>query len=107
MVFLNDSTHDFKKLKNNVSKSHTSNGESKNVREIMFDEWKISWWHFRDVYDHTTKHMMAKATKLTKQHIWLTSWSKMRVDLAEHTLSFDIEKAIANIPELSYISQGT
>ncbi|CAG8532417.1 12719_t:CDS:2 [Cetraspora pellucida] len=45
--------------------------------------------------------MTAKATKLTKQHIWLTTWSKMRVDLVEHTLSLDVEKAIANISELN------
>ncbi|CAG8636940.1 15848_t:CDS:10, partial [Dentiscutata erythropus] len=60
--FLNDPTHVFKKLRNNVSKSHTSN-----------DGTKI----------------------------------KMRVDLAKHTLSFDVKKAIANIPELNHISQGT
>ncbi|CAG8712027.1 1049_t:CDS:2, partial [Acaulospora morrowiae] len=95
------------KLRNNVSKSHTSNGEGKNIREIMFDGWEISWKHFRGVYDHTEKHMTAKATKLTKRHIWLTSWSKMRVDLAEHTLSLEVKKAMEDIPELKYISQGT
>ncbi|CAG8811836.1 11909_t:CDS:1, partial [Dentiscutata erythropus] len=97
----------FKKLRNNVSKSHISNDENKNIRKIMFNGWEISWRHFRGVYDHTTKHMTAKATKLTKRHIWLTTWSKMRVDLVEHTLSLDVEKVMANIPELSYISQGT
>ncbi|CAG8774800.1 16412_t:CDS:2, partial [Dentiscutata erythropus] len=105
--FLNDSTHVFKKLRNNVSKSHISNDENKNIREIIFNRWKISWWHFRGIYNHTTKHMTAKATKLTKRHIWLTTWSKMRVNLVEHTLSLDVEKAMANIPELNYISQGT
>jgi hypothetical protein len=105
--FLNDSTHVFKKLRNNVSKSHTSNNENENIREIMFNGWEISWRHFQGVYEHTTKHEVAKATKLTKRHIWLTPWSKMRVDLAEHILSFDVKKAMENIPELNYISQGT
>ncbi|CAG8706743.1 773_t:CDS:2, partial [Dentiscutata erythropus] len=59
------------------------------------------------VYDYTTKHEVTKATKLTKRHIWLTPWSKMRVDLAEYTLSFDVKKAIENISELNYIFQGT
>ncbi|UZO16836.1 uncharacterized protein OCT59_008205 [Rhizophagus irregularis] len=69
---------------NNISKSHT--GE-KNAREIMFNKKEISWKHIKGVYEYTNKHATAKATKLTKRHIWLTSWSKMRVDLAEHTLS--------------------
>ncbi|CAG8723954.1 9070_t:CDS:10, partial [Dentiscutata erythropus] len=65
--FLNNPTHVFKKLRNNVSKSHTGSGEKKSVREII----------------------------------------KMRVDLAEHTLSQDVKNAIAEIPELMNISQGT
>ncbi|CAG8823489.1 20264_t:CDS:2, partial [Dentiscutata erythropus] len=48
-----------------------------------------------------------KATKLTKRHIWLTSWSKMRVDLAEHTLSKEVEDTLASIEELKEISEGT
>jgi len=105
--FLNDPTHVFKKLRNNVSKSHTGNNESKSIREIMFNDWEISWRHFQGVYDHTKKHKTAKATKLTKRHIWLTSWSKMRVDLAEHTLSLEVKKAMEEIPKLKYISQDT
>ena len=31
----------------------------------------------------------------------------MRVDLAEHTLSLEVKKAMEEIPELKYISQGT
>jgi len=87
-----------------LSKSHT--GE-KNAREIMFDGKEISWWHIKGVYDHTCKHATAKATKLTKRHIWLTSWSKMRVDLAEDTLSKEVEDALASIEELKKISEGT
>ena len=50
--------------------------------------------------------MTAKAIKLTKCYIWLTSWSKMRVDLAEHTLSKEVEDALASIEELKKISEG-
>ena len=64
--FLNDPIHVFKKLRNNVSKSHTGNSENKNIREIMFGNWEISWRHFQGVYDHTINHMTARATKLTK-----------------------------------------
>jgi len=102
--FISDPTHVFKKLRNNLSKSHT--GE-KNAREIMFNKKEISWRHIRGVYDHTCQHATAKATKLTKRHIWLTSWSKMRVDLAEHTLSKEVEDALASIENLKEISKGT
>ena len=102
--FISDSTHVFKKLRNNLSKSHT--GE-KNTREIMFNGKEISWKHIKGVYEHTNQHATAKATKLTKRHIWLTSWSKMRVDLAEHTLSKEVEDALASIKKLKEISEGT
>ncbi|RHZ88001.1 hypothetical protein Glove_26g233 [Diversispora epigaea] len=102
--FISDPTHVFKKLRNNLTKSHT--GE-KNTREIMFEEKEISWKHIKGVYDHTNKHATAKATKLTKRYIWLTSWSKMRVDLAEHTLLKEVEDALASIEELKEISEGT
>jgi hypothetical protein len=102
--FISDPTHVFKKLRNNLSKSHT--GE-KNSREIMLNGKEISWRHIKGVYEHTNKHATAKATKLTKRHIWLTSWSKMRVDLAEHTLSKEVEDALANIESLKKISEET
>jgi hypothetical protein len=102
--FISDPTHVFKKLRNNLSKSHT--GE-KNNREIMYNGKEISWKHIKGVYEHTNQHATAKATKLTKRHIWLTSWSKMRVDLVEHTLSKEVENALASIKELKDISEGT
>ncbi|GBB84074.1 hypothetical protein RclHR1_10700002 [Rhizophagus clarus] len=102
--FISDPTHVFKKLRNNLSKSHI--GE-KNAREIIFNKKEISWKHIKGVYEHTNKHATAKATKLTKRHIWLTSWSKMRVDLAEHTLSKEVEDALRSIKELKDISEGT
>ncbi|CAJ0751439.1 9385_t:CDS:2 [Entrophospora sp. SA101] len=105
--FISDPTHVFKKLRNNLSKSHTGQGSEKNVREIMFDGKEVSWKHIKGVYDYTSCHATAKATRLTKCHIWLTSWSKMRVDLAEQTLSKDVENALEAIEELKDISEGT
>ena len=102
--FISDPTHVFKKLRNNLSKSHI--GE-RNSREIMFNKKEISWKHIKGVYENTKQHATAKATKLTKRHIWLTSWSKMRVDLAEDTLSKEVEDALASIEELKEISEET
>jgi hypothetical protein len=101
---ISDPTHVFKKLRNNLSKSHT--GE-KNTREIMFNRKEISWKHVKCVYDYTSQNETAKVTKLTKRHIWLTSWSKMCVDLVEHTLSKEVEDALASIEMLKKISEGT
>ncbi|CAJ0758891.1 4747_t:CDS:2, partial [Entrophospora sp. SA101] len=67
----------------------------------------VSWKHIEGVYNYTSNHATAKATRLTKRHIWLTSWSKMRVDLAEQTLSKDVENALEAIEELKDISEGT
>jgi|GEM_PF-6002725 len=105
--FISDPTHVFKKLRNNLSKSHVAGNNRKNSREITFNGKEISWKHIQGVYEHTCRHATAKATKLTKRHIWLTSWSKMRVDLAEHTLSKEVEDALASIEELKEISEGT
>ncbi|GES77572.1 hypothetical protein GLOIN_2v1773882 [Rhizophagus clarus] len=81
--FISDPTHVFKKLRNNLSKSHTGEGQGRNVREIMIDGKEVSWRHIQGVYD------------------------KMRVDLAEHTLSKDVENAMNLIDELKEISTGT
>nr|CAG8602237.1 16007_t:CDS:2 [Entrophospora candida] len=105
--FISDPIHVFKKLRNNLSKSHTGQGSEKNVCEIMFDGKEVSWKHIKGVYDYTSCHATAKATRLTKHHIWLTSWSKMCVDLAEQTLSKDVENALEAIEELKDISEGT
>ncbi len=61
--FINDPTHVFKKLRNNLSKSHSS---EKNSREIMFNGKEISWKYIKGVYEYTNQHTTAKATKLTK-----------------------------------------
>ena len=73
----------------------------------MFNKKEISWKHIKDVYEYTNQHATAKAIKLTKRHIWLTSWSKMRVDLAEHTLSKEVEDALASINKLKNILEKT
>ena len=73
----------------------------------MYNGKEISWKHIKGVYDHTNQHAIAKATKLTKRHIWLTLWSKMHVDLVEHTLSKEVECALESIKELKDISEGT
>ena len=73
----------------------------------MFNKKKISQKYIKGVYEYTNQHATAKATKLTKRHIWLTSWSKMRVDLAEHTLSKEVENALENIESLKKISEET
>ncbi|GBC17438.2 hypothetical protein GLOIN_2v1803661 [Rhizophagus irregularis DAOM 181602=DAOM 197198] len=71
------------------------------------DGKEVSWRHIQGVYEYTAQNSTAKITRLTKRHVWLTSWSKMRVDLAEHTLFKDVENAMNLIDELKEISTGT
>jgi hypothetical protein len=105
--FISDPTHVFKKLRNNLSKSHVRENRNQNIREIMIDGKEVSWHHIQGVYEYTCKNQSIKITQLTKRHIWLTSWSKMRVDLAEQTLCVDVENALEIIDELKEISIGT
>uniref|UniRef100_U9TUF1 Uncharacterized protein n=1 Tax=Rhizophagus irregularis (strain DAOM 181602 / DAOM 197198 / MUCL 43194) TaxID=747089 RepID=U9TUF1_RHIID len=105
--FISDPTHVFKKLRNNLSKSHIGESRNQSIREIMIDGNEVSWRHIQGVYEYTCKNVTAKITRLTKRHVWLTSWSKMRVDLAEQTLSRDVESAMEMIDELKEISSGT
>ncbi|GBB98284.1 hypothetical protein RclHR1_03190016 [Rhizophagus clarus] len=105
--FISDPTHVFKKLQNNLSKSHIGEGKGRNIREIIIDGKEVNWCHIQGVYDYSCQNSTAKITRLTKRHIWLTSWSKMRVDLAKQTLSKDVENAMEMIEELKDISKGT
>ena len=49
--FISDPTHVFKKLRNNLSKSHIGEGKGRNIREIMIDGKEVSWRHIQGVYD--------------------------------------------------------
>ncbi|UZN99340.1 uncharacterized protein OCT59_000618 [Rhizophagus irregularis] len=106
-VFISDPTHVFKKLRNNLSKSHIGESRNQSIREIMIDGNEVSWCHIQGVYDYTVQNSTAKITRLTKRHVWLTSWSKMRVDLAKQTLSKDVIVAMRTIDKLKEISAGT
>ena len=103
--FMSDPTHVFKKLRNNLLKSYI--GHKDGCRKIMYDGKPIIWNYIEDVYQHTTKNQTARITHLTKRHIFLTSWSKMRVDLAEQTLSLDVINAMKNIEHLCENSTAT
>ena len=45
--FISDPTHVFKKLRNNLSKSHIGEGRGRNIREIMIDGKEVSWRHIQ------------------------------------------------------------
>ncbi|RHZ47140.1 hypothetical protein Glove_590g2 [Diversispora epigaea] len=83
------------------------NTGEKNSRKIILNGKEISWRHIKGVYEYTKKHVIAKTTKFTKKHIYLTSWSKMRVNLAEQTLSKKVEDTLTLIEELKEISEET
>ncbi|UZO25795.1 uncharacterized protein OCT59_018054 [Rhizophagus irregularis] len=87
--------------------------ESQNIYIKPLYDAQVYWMNYKTinpitgVYDYTIQNSTAKITRLTKRHVWLTSWSKMRVDLAEQTLSKDVENAMKAIDGLKEISAGT
>src|SRR6185369_18032648 len=66
--FISDPTHVFKKLRNNLSKSHIGEGKGRNIREIMIDGKEVSWRHVQGVYDYSCRNKTAKISRLTKRH---------------------------------------
>ncbi|PKY34215.1 hypothetical protein RhiirB3_453714 [Rhizophagus irregularis] len=60
--FISDPTHVFKKLRNNLSKSHI--GE-KNAREIIFNKKEISWKHIKA--EHTLSKEVEDALRSIKE----------------------------------------
>ncbi|RIA95336.1 hypothetical protein C1645_816832 [Glomus cerebriforme] len=101
---INDSC-EFKNPKDN--KCHIGKDKGQNIRKIIIDGKEVSWRHIQEVYDYSCQNTIAKISRLTKCYIWLTSWSKIHVDLAEQTLSKEVENAMGMIDELKEIFTET
>ncbi|CAG8635904.1 4099_t:CDS:2, partial [Ambispora leptoticha] len=76
------------------------------VRNIVNNEWYLGKVLIEISIDNYLDVEVAIETA-GKVQLVLTSWSKIRVDLAEHTLSLEVKKAMEEISELKYISQDT
>ncbi|KAJ8321537.1 hypothetical protein KUTeg_000913 [Tegillarca granosa] len=85
ICFIMDISHTIKKIRNNIAKSGDSSHCKRHLKlGLHFIEWK----HFQSAYlwDIST-HPFPVHHKLTQEHFFLTSESKMRNHLAEDVLN--------------------
>lgn len=75
----------------------TRNCWSSKCRTLWKDGCYIAWQHLIDLYERDKGKAtgLAMATKLKFEHIHLTSFAKMRVDLAAQVLSETVSNALA------------
>ncbi|XP_078583756.1 uncharacterized protein LOC144866272 [Branchiostoma floridae x Branchiostoma japonicum] len=88
LFFMSDPPHLMKKLRNNL---YSSGHERYNTRCLSYNGKFMIWKHICSVYDRDRKRPLA-LTRLTKQHVYLDNWAKMRVNLSVHTLSSAVQQ---------------
>ena len=94
LYFISDPPHLLKTTRNCFANSFASS----KVRHLWFEQ-DISWMHVVRLFEeHCEKSEFKLCPKLTRNHIDLTSFSKMRVSLAANVLS----STVANALDLKY-----
>ncbi len=87
IIFVHDTPHLFKLVRNNLEKRDFILEETVEQRTV---KRKVSWKHIKSFYQHDTQVSSRLAPKLTKAHIFLRDYSKMKVRLAVQLLSFSV-----------------
>jgi len=87
LFFIMDFSHVVKKIRNNLLKS---GGATFCTRHLKFEEESIEWEHFRNAYLWDISNPFPIHHKLTQEHIFLNSESKMRNHLAEDVLNCEM-----------------
>lgn len=82
---IQDVKHVIKTLRNNIEASKQQNKNS-NGRYLVLNGRAIIWEHFEDAFKFNIQNGIRIHKKLTKEHIEITSASKMRNGLAEEVL---------------------
>ncbi|CAC5385467.1 unnamed protein product [Mytilus coruscus] len=85
---MSDPPHLIKKLRNNI---HSSGHKECHKRTVKLEGKEIIWEHFVSVFKRECKRVLP-ITKLNADAIYLNNFSKMRVNLAVHTLSNAVAK---------------
>lgn len=84
IIAIMDIKHNIKKIRNGIEKS---DGTKKNLKINGKD---VRWSHFVEAYKFDESKVFKTNRKLTDEHIFLNSISKMRNALAENVLSEDM-----------------
>lgn len=91
LFFISDVPHLVKTTRNCFSNS----GSHTKSRNMWKDGKQISWMHIVNLYvEHIEKKLYVKCSKLTRAHIDLTSFSRMKVSLANQVLSASVANAL-------------
>ena len=98
IYFFSDPPHLIKTARNNLANS----GSGSNTRRLWNNGKHLLWKHIVDLYEADRKNMVRTMPKLTNEHVYLTSYSKMRVNLATQVLS----ETVSNIM-MAYSSSET
>lgn len=89
VFIIQDVKHVIKKLRNNVEASKLANKTEKG-RYLLLNEKPIIWEHFEEAFKFNRQNGFRIHRRLTKEHIELTSATKMRNKLAEEVLNRDM-----------------
>jgi len=92
--FISDPPHLLKTARNCLSSSH-----NKSKTRHMWFNGDISWGHIMKLYEEhcSSNSEFQLCPKLTKRHVKLTSFSKMRVSLAAQVLSATVANALEQV----------
>ena len=75
--------HNFKKIRNNLEKSNAS---GKTPRHFIYDGQEILWQQWVDAYNHDKTNSISTFRRLSDDHFYLNSASRMRNHLADDVL---------------------
>ena len=89
VFILQDSKHVIKRIRNSIESSKMANRAAPG-RHLSLDDQPIVWEHFEEAYAFNQQSGLRIHRHLTKEHIELTSASKMRNRLAEQVLDKDM-----------------
>ena len=90
IYFFSDAPHLLKTLRNNLANS----GSGKKTRLLWNQGHDLLWKHVQDCYEEDTKCQVRKLPKLTSEHIYLNSYSVMRVNLAAQVMSHSVSRVM-------------
>ena len=90
VFFFSDAPHLVKTLRNNLANS----GSGLNTRLLWNNSYYLLWKHVSDCYEKDCIGQVRKLPKVTNEHISLTSYSVMRVNLAAQVMSSSVSKVM-------------
>eukprot|EP00794_Sanderia_malayensis_P001655 gene1655-1842_t len=99
IYFFSDAPHLLKTLRNNLANS----GSGKKTKFLWNQSNDLLWKHVQGCYEEDAKCQIRKLPKLTNEHIYLNSYSVMRVNLAAQVMSHSVASTMkAYSPQESF-----